>query len=468
MNREIAFRWKPIEDLPPAPMPLLEAEWNGLVEYWKDQRSDAEARDILQEVEVRINREWAIETGAIEGVYRFDRGVTRTLIEKGIEAALIPHGSATRTSEWVAQVIRDQQEVLEHVFDYVGSSRDLTEGYIKETHAALMRNQETSDAQDQFGNMMQIRLQRGVYKERPNNPSRSDGTIHEYCPPIQVVTEMEKLVKIHHAQAACGLPAFAQAAWLHHAFAQIHPFQDGNGRVARTLTSLVLIKAGGFPFTVRTDDKDRYLDALEKADHGDPLPFTELVLASQRLAVLFVASAIADAVPPNGNGSVPKTVDDAVEAAKQALAKKGVITPAKWGVVTGYAENLGVRTNVRFEELAKRLTAEIANAGREMRFKAAGLSDTLNHPLQVHAANTREARLILRVAQSHHEIGVVIGTVGRRFRGLGVAAAFWDKAPIAEPFQFNHCEPYESTEARFNAWLDRVIIEGLGRWQVSQ
>ena len=56
------------------------------------------------------------------------------------------------------------------------------------------------------------------------------------------------------------------AAWVRHRFTQIHPFQDGNGRVARLLATLVFSRAEWLPLVVRRDDRVRYLDALEAAD----------------------------------------------------------------------------------------------------------------------------------------------------------------------------------------------------------
>jgi Fic family protein len=51
----------------------------------------------------------------------------------------------------------------------------------------------------------------------------------------------------------------------HFRLAAIHPFADGNGRTARLLMNLLLIRAGYPPAAVRPEDRTAYLDALEKA-----------------------------------------------------------------------------------------------------------------------------------------------------------------------------------------------------------
>jgi Fic family protein len=75
------------------------------------------------------------------------------------------------------------------------------------------------------------------------------------------------------------------AAYLHHRFVAIHPFLDGNGRVARLLMNLYLIRYGYPPVIVQKEDRQLYYDALRQADEGNDKPFT-----------FFIARAVSDAL----------------------------------------------------------------------------------------------------------------------------------------------------------------------------
>lgn len=112
-----------------------------------------------------------------------------------------------------------------------------------------------------------ISLIKGDWKKQPNNPLRPDGSVHEYCPPIQVPSEMDQLISWHHRHREIGVSPEVEAAWLHHRFTQIHPFQDGNGRVARCLASLIFIQVGWFPLVITRDTRKGYIEALEEADY---------------------------------------------------------------------------------------------------------------------------------------------------------------------------------------------------------
>ena len=67
------------------------------------------------------------------------------------------------------------------------------------------------------------------------------------------------------------------AAFLHHRFVEIHPFADGNGRVARLLSNQYLIAKGYPPVVVRTEDRERYYRFLRSVDAGDLVPFTNFI-----------------------------------------------------------------------------------------------------------------------------------------------------------------------------------------------
>ncbi|MCK5644634.1 MAG: Fic family protein [Gammaproteobacteria bacterium] len=69
----------------------------------------------------------------------------------------------------------------------------------------------------------------------------------------------------------------AVATYLNHRFVEIHPFSDGNGRVARLLTNLYLIKKGYPPIIMKKEDRGKYYDCLRKADLGDLNPFIKLI-----------------------------------------------------------------------------------------------------------------------------------------------------------------------------------------------
>jgi Fic family protein len=121
----------------------------------------------------------------------------------------------------------------------------------------------------------------GQWKQQPNYPTRN-GNVYFYCPPEHTASEMDQLVAMHLSHQ--DVPPEVEAAWLHHRFTQIHPFQDGNGRVARALASLVLIRAELFPLVVPREEKGIYLESLERADAGDLRSLVLLIARRQEVA----------------------------------------------------------------------------------------------------------------------------------------------------------------------------------------
>ena len=459
----IAYKWHPIEDLDADPKSLTDGELESLKRVWANQKDEMVQLGTLDEFDRRLRREWAIETGIIEGVYTLDRGVTRTLIEKGIEAALIPHGATNRDPELVARIIQDHYEALEGMLDFVGGQRQLSVGYVKELHAALLRNQATYTVVDQFGQAFEKVLEKGRYKDAPNNPSREDGSVHEYCPPEHVASEMDQLLQMHTEHETRGVPVEVESAWLHHRFAQIHPFADGNGRVARAIASLLFIKAGWFPMVVRRDDRARYIEALEKADSGDLRPLIAVFVEAQRNAVM-QAAEVADDVRPI------TSAQEVIAAARDRLLQRGKVPSTEWLAARETAAVLFTVATRRFQEIVEELREDIGSLSAGFVFEVTeGVIQDVGHavdPGDYHGG----VQLSLRAGRND-AIMLSFYALGPRFHGIiGVAAHLLiqdaEPAVIKEgTFQINYVEERASAQTRFSGWLERIVVEGLNQWR---
>ncbi|MDP5172056.1 MAG: Fic family protein [Bacteroidia bacterium] len=219
----------------------------------------------------RLKRKHAIETGIVERMYDLDKGVTETLINEGFVSSLVSHADTNIDKTKLFQHLQDHLDAVDFIFDVVTENRPLTKGFILELHQLTTRNQDYAEGRDQFGNKTKIKLIKGRFKERENNPTREDGTTVLYCPPEHVEAEMDQLIILYNKLTERGTHPLVIASWVHHAFTTIHPFQDGNGRVVRLLASLILIKYNFFPITVlREEAKEKYIMALEAADNGQP------------------------------------------------------------------------------------------------------------------------------------------------------------------------------------------------------
>ena len=69
-------------------------------------------------------------------------------------------------------------------------------------------------------------------------------------------------------------------AFMHHKLVEIHPFTDGNGRVARLLTNLFLVKEGYPPIVLRKEERGKYYRFLRLADEGNLEPFANFIAKS--------------------------------------------------------------------------------------------------------------------------------------------------------------------------------------------
>ncbi len=231
-----------------------------------------------------LKRQHAIETWVVEKLYNLSDWVTETLIKNWFIESYVSHDSTDISPTKLMWHLNDHLGAIEEIFKLVKEDRKLSKSFIKQLHQLLTKNQDTTEAIDPFWRRINIELLKWEFKRFDNNPRRSDWTIYKYCPPIHVESEIEQLVNIYNTLEDTINPIIL-AAWIHHAFTQIHPFQDWNWRLARLLATLVLIKKGLLPFTVKREKKTEYLDALEQADKWNPQLLVDFFAKAQKHSI---------------------------------------------------------------------------------------------------------------------------------------------------------------------------------------
>ena len=273
--------WRPVEGLPAGADGWGSGHYRERAARWHAVRGrlqDPSVDRTLLDIWLRErNRAFAIETGQIEGLYTLRRGVTEQLIAEGFGGVRAAHAVEPGLSdETLKGLLEDQHDAVELVFEAASGRRPLTHQSLKSWHQLLTRHQEYAPGV-RDGRRVEVPLRRGDYKIRPNNPRRFDGFVHEYCPPAQTRGEMDRLLALHHAHRDRDLPTDVEAAWLHHEFVRIHPFQDGNGRMARLLTCYVFARHRGCPPVISLGHREHYILSLEEADRGNLRPFIEFI-----------------------------------------------------------------------------------------------------------------------------------------------------------------------------------------------
>lgn len=186
---------------------------------------------------------WTYHSNAIEGS-SVTLQETRAILLDGITVGGKP--------------LREHLEVINHrhAIDFVQAlaqkDAPLTEHAIRQIHALVLRTIDDEEA--------------GRYRRGNVRITGSD-----FVPPDAVAVPglMHDFAAWLASDEAKQLHTVEFAALAHFKLVDIHPFVDGNGRTARLLMNLILMRAGYPPAIVRAEDRVAYYDALDAAHAGD-------------------------------------------------------------------------------------------------------------------------------------------------------------------------------------------------------
>jgi Fic family protein len=220
----------------------------------------------------RIHRSQEVyESNAIEGV-GLPLKSTHRLLGELFEKKHDPSAYA----EWaLLQGIREDR----HAYDVIGL--DAARSMARSLAGDLSRPITEADIRSLHRLVLGDRPESGRYKRYHVRIAGSD---HEPTLPLDTPAHVAELMAWFNDRpttASNTATAVLEAATAHAWFTHIHPFEDGNGRVARLLANLVVCRNGLPPLIVRSkSDRGRYIDALSLSDSGGDI--TRLVLSFGR------------------------------------------------------------------------------------------------------------------------------------------------------------------------------------------
>lgn len=215
----------------------------------------------------KLRLEWTYHSNALEG-----NALTLSETQFYLREGLTSEGKPLQ--DFLAA--KNHAEAIDWLFEYAQARRPITEGFIKDLNALLHKGITQQTVLGWGGQRIAREIHPGAYKTQPNHVLTLAGEIHYYVDPLQVHDEMERLIKTITEKEDKMHPVELASA-VHYEFTRIHPFDDCNGRGARLLLNLLLMRAGYPPIVIKIEERRRYIEVLEAGDKGNREPFYSFV-----------------------------------------------------------------------------------------------------------------------------------------------------------------------------------------------
>jgi Fic family protein len=194
--------------------------------------------------------EWIYNSNAIEGS-TITLQETRLILETGMTIG----GKSLREH---FEVI-NHRDAIDYVEDLVASTEPITPFHVRQIHRLILSRIDDENA--------------GQYRETQVRIAGTSFTPPEAWLVPNLMTEWEEWLA---AEEKLSQP-IAFAAQAHHRLVAIHPFIDGNGRTARLVMNLILMRAGYPPTVIQRINRRQYYRVLDQADAGKTVPLVNFV-----------------------------------------------------------------------------------------------------------------------------------------------------------------------------------------------
>ena len=219
------------------------------------------SQDALQNLLEDIRLRHTYHSDAIEG-NTLTLQETKLVLEEGITIGGKPLKDHIEA--------RNDAEAFDLMMDLIHAKKELSQEIIQQLHECVIKG---------------ILQNPGQYRTSDVRITGADVRPPAY---IKIIPLMDTYIK--HTKEEQKHP-IQKAVYIHHELVRIHPFYDGNGRVARLLTNFYLMTEGYPIIIVKKEDRQKYYQALRKADHGDLSEFTLFIMQAVHESLQYYLSS---------------------------------------------------------------------------------------------------------------------------------------------------------------------------------
>ncbi len=265
-----------------------------ILRYWQQLKSEREA------VKERLAQKFALEFN-----YNSNHIEGNTLTYGQTEILLLFGKVIGEAKMFDLEEMKAHNIGLKMVLAEAKTDNPLTETFIRQIHKILLREDYEVYRNLPGGVTTSYTVHAGRYKTRPNSVITPTGERFEYAGPEETPSLMTDLIRWYQEEETKGeMNPLEIAAMFHYRYIRIHPFEDGNGRIARLMMNFILARHEYPLIVVPTKTKHLYLEALGKADalvgkipadgaHASLKQITAFVDYLERLLVMEMDTAIA-------------------------------------------------------------------------------------------------------------------------------------------------------------------------------